>query len=171
MLTIFKYLIYLNSNLLTLKFVLNLKRLLYLCISCFNVRTCYLKYSHSKMPNMRTSFFDKLSQWPMFSLFLPIWTVQSNGEPAYRVRTPRLGRSIDSWRILDGEGAPEESIGGQFVQRMAKKSVPFKPRLGKRAQVCGGDWVTTRTRGHATEPDGGRSQDKVEARRLALELN
>jgi len=81
------------------------------------------------MPNMRTSFFDKLSQWPMFSLFLPIWTVQSNGEPAYRVRTPRLGRSIDSWRILDGEGAPEESIGGQFVQRMAKKSVPFKPRL------------------------------------------
>lgn len=99
------------------------------------------------------------------TLPISIWTVQSNGEPAYRVRTPRLGRSIDSWRLLDAEGATgmaggEEAIGGQFMQRMVKKSVPFKPRLGKRAQVCGGDWVTTRARGHGTArnrtADGGR---------------
>ncbi|XP_036672650.3 protein hugin [Drosophila suzukii] len=85
--------------------------------------------------------FDLDSMPPLtyYLLLQKLRQLQSNGEPAYRVRTPRLGRSIDSWRILDGEGVPEESIGGQFVQRMAKKSVPFKPRLGKRAQVCGGD--------------------------------
>ncbi|XP_070074064.1 protein hugin isoform X2 [Drosophila takahashii] len=85
--------------------------------------------------------FDLDSMPPLtyYLLLQKLRQLQSNGEPAYRVRTPRLGRSIDSWRLLDGEGAPEEAIGGQFVQRMAKKSVPFKPRLGKRAQVCGGD--------------------------------
>ncbi|KAH8353814.1 hypothetical protein KR084_002544 [Drosophila pseudotakahashii] len=85
--------------------------------------------------------FDLDSMPPLtyYLLLQKLRQLQSNGEPAYRVRTPRLGRSIDSWRLLDGEGAPEEAIGGQFVQRLAKKSVPFKPRLGKRAQVCGGD--------------------------------
>lgn len=69
------------------------------------------------------------------------YIVQSNGEPAYRVRTPRLGRSIDFQQLLEGHaagGSAEEPAGGQFVSRMMKKSVPFKPRLGKRAQVCGG---------------------------------
>lgn len=76
--------------------------------------------------------------------------MQSNGEQAYRVRTPRLGRSIDL-PLLDGsEGGgrggnmgmglagSEEATGGQFMSRLVKKSVPFKPRLGKRAQVCSG---------------------------------
>lgn len=74
----------------------------------------------------------------LFSTFI-LYAVQSNGEPAYRVRTPRLGRSIDFQQLLEGHagGSAEESTGGQFVSRMMKKSVPFKPRLGKRAQVCG----------------------------------
>lgn len=72
-----------------------------------------------------------------------VCAVQSNSEPAYSVHTPRLGRSIDFQQLLEGHGAgrgvsAEESAGGQFVSRMMKKSVPFKPRLGKRAQVCGG---------------------------------
>ncbi|XP_017076829.1 protein hugin [Drosophila eugracilis] len=90
--------------------------------------------------------FDLDSMPPLayYLILQKLRQLQSNGEPAYRVRTPRLGRSIDSWRLLDSEGASEmaggeEAIGGQFRQRMVKKSVPFKPRLGKRAQVCGGD--------------------------------
>lgn len=62
---------------------------------------------------------------------------QRNNEQAYTRRTPRLGRSIDFQQLLDSRGGNEEAAGGQFVSRMMKKSVPFKPRLGKRAQVCG----------------------------------
>ncbi|XP_017041100.1 protein hugin [Drosophila ficusphila] len=92
--------------------------------------------------------FDLDSMPPLtyYLLLQKLRQLQSSGEPAYRVRTPRLGRSIDFQRLLDGgEGAAvgmagsEEATGGQFMQRMIKKSVPFKPRLGKRAQVCGGD--------------------------------
>ncbi|XP_044312782.1 protein hugin isoform X2 [Drosophila rhopaloa] len=90
--------------------------------------------------------FDLDSMPPLtyYLLLQKLRQLQSSGEPAYRVRTPRLGRSIDFQRLLDAEGAAgmggsEEATGGQFMQRMIKKSVPFKPRLGKRAQVCGGD--------------------------------
>ncbi|XP_017112162.1 protein hugin [Drosophila elegans] len=91
--------------------------------------------------------FDLDSMPPLtyYLLLQKLRQLQSSGEPAYRVRTPRLGRSIDFQRLLDAEGAgmgmagSEEATGGQFMQRMIKKSVPFKPRLGKRAQVCGGD--------------------------------
>ncbi|XP_017873563.1 PREDICTED: protein hugin [Drosophila arizonae] len=68
---------------------------------------------------------ERLRQW------------QRNNEQAYTRRTPRLGRSIDFQQLLDSRGGNEEAAGGQFVSRMMKKSVPFKPRLGKRAQVCG----------------------------------
>eukprot|EP00099_Drosophila_melanogaster_P015488 NP_524329.1 hugin [Drosophila melanogaster] len=97
------------------------------------------------MPPQGQEFdLDTMPPLTYYLLLQKLRQLQSNGEPAYRVRTPRLGRSIDSWRLLDAEGATgmaggEEAIGGQFMQRMVKKSVPFKPRLGKRAQVCGGD--------------------------------
>ncbi|XP_039490546.1 protein hugin [Drosophila santomea] len=97
------------------------------------------------MPPQGQEFdLDSMPPLTYYLLLQKLRQLQSNGEPAYRVRTPRLGRSIDSWRLLDAEGATgmaggEEAIGGQFMQRMVKKSVPFKPRLGKRAQVCGGD--------------------------------
>ncbi|KAH8313480.1 hypothetical protein KR067_006884 [Drosophila pandora] len=99
--------------------------------------------------------FDLESMPPLtyYLLLQKLRQLQSSGEPAYRVRTPRLGRSIDFQQLLDGgEGGggsrglgvgvalagSEEATGGQFMSRMIKKSVPFKPRLGKRAQVCGG---------------------------------
>ncbi|KAH8382263.1 hypothetical protein KR009_002580 [Drosophila setifemur] len=95
--------------------------------------------------------FDLDSMPPLtyYLLLQKLRQLQSSGEPAYRVRTPRLGRSIDFQQLLDGGGGggmgvgmgmvgSEEATGGQFMSRMIKKSVPFKPRLGKRAQVCGG---------------------------------
>ncbi|KAH8306172.1 hypothetical protein KR018_003272 [Drosophila ironensis] len=93
--------------------------------------------------------FDLESMPPLtyYLLLQKLRQLQSSGEPAYRVRTPRLGRSIDFQQLLDGGGGgggggvalagSEEANGGQFMSRMVKKSVPFKPRLGKRAQVCG----------------------------------
>uniref|UniRef100_A0A1A9WYL2 Uncharacterized protein n=1 Tax=Glossina brevipalpis TaxID=37001 RepID=A0A1A9WYL2_9MUSC len=67
--------------------------------------------------------------------------------PATR-RTPRLGRSID-FHLFDAD-AVADSLARDFeasndddykasrlyIPRMMKKSVPFKPRLGKRSQVC-----------------------------------
>ncbi|TDG48709.1 hypothetical protein AWZ03_004821 [Drosophila navojoa] len=83
--------------------------------------------------------FDLDSMPPLayYLLLQKLRQLQSNSEPAYRPRTPRLGRSIDFQQLLDSRGGNEEASGGQFVSRMMKKSVPFKPRLGKRAQVCG----------------------------------
>ncbi|KAL9899387.1 protein hugin [Glossina fuscipes fuscipes] len=63
-------------------------------------------------------------------------------------RTPRLGRSID-FQLFDA-AAVADSLARDFettnddnyrashlyVPRVMKKSVPFKPRLGKRSQVC-----------------------------------
>ncbi|KAH8257931.1 hypothetical protein KR038_003181 [Drosophila bunnanda] len=91
--------------------------------------------------------FDLDSMPPLayYLLLQKLRQLQSNGEQAYRVRTPRLGRSIDL-PLLDGGGGgggmglagSEEATGGQFRRDLVKKSVPFKPRLGKRAQVCNG---------------------------------
>ncbi|KAH8416674.1 hypothetical protein KR222_006153, partial [Zaprionus bogoriensis] len=84
---------------------------------------------------------DNMPPLAYYMLLQKLRQLQSNGEPAYRVRTPRLGRSIDFQQLLEGRaagGSAEDAAGGQFVSRMMKKSVPFKPRLGKRAQVCGG---------------------------------
>ncbi|EDV92680.1 protein hugin [Drosophila grimshawi] len=82
---------------------------------------------------------DNMPPLTYYLLLQKLRQLQSSGEPAYRVRTPRLGRSIDFQQFLgSGRGGSEEATGGQFVSRMMKKSVPFKPRLGKRAQVCGG---------------------------------
>uniref|UniRef100_A0A1A9VFU2 Uncharacterized protein n=1 Tax=Glossina austeni TaxID=7395 RepID=A0A1A9VFU2_GLOAU len=63
-------------------------------------------------------------------------------------RTPRLGRSID-FQLFDA-AAVADSLARDFaatnddnykasrlyVPRVMKKSVPFKPRLGKRSQMC-----------------------------------
>lgn len=69
-------------------------------------------------------------------------------------RTPRLGRSIDFQLFDAGTGAASSSssqqhdfdgalsmandyaFSRQFLPRVMKKSVQFKPRLGKRTQVC-----------------------------------
>ncbi|XP_060647678.1 protein hugin [Drosophila nasuta] len=83
---------------------------------------------------------DNMPPLAYYLLLQKLRQLQSSGEPAYRVRTPRLGRSIDFQQLLEGgRGSSEEAAaGGQFASRMMKKSVPFKPRLGKRAQVCAG---------------------------------
>ncbi|XP_030370151.1 protein hugin [Scaptodrosophila lebanonensis] len=94
---------------------------------------------------------DNMPPLTYYLLLQKLRQLQNSNEPAYRVRTPRLGRSIDFQQLLDASGVGDEemSVGGggggglgiqsrQFVSRMMKKSVPFKPRLGKRAQVCGG---------------------------------
>ncbi|KAM8707164.1 hypothetical protein ACLKA7_011286 [Drosophila subpalustris] len=93
------------------------------------------------LPPAQTQEFDLDNMPPLayYLLLQKLRQLQSNGEPAYRVRTPRLGRSIDFQQLLEGRGgSSEEAAGGQFVSRLTKKSVPFKPRLGKRAQVCAG---------------------------------
>ncbi|KAH8358787.1 hypothetical protein KR093_002508 [Drosophila rubida] len=93
------------------------------------------------VPPAQTQEFDLDNMPPLayYLLLQKLRQLQSSGEPAYRVRTPRLGRSIDFQQLLEGSrGSGEEATGGQFVSRMMKKSVPFKPRLGKRAQVCAG---------------------------------
>ncbi|KAH8283763.1 hypothetical protein KR054_000914 [Drosophila jambulina] len=89
--------------------------------------------------------FDLESMPPLayYLLLQKLRQLQSNGEQAYRVRTPRLGRSIDLPLLDSGGGGmgltgSEEATGGQFRRDLVKKSVPFKPRLGKRAQVCSG---------------------------------
>lgn len=92
------------------------------------------------VPSAQSQEFDLDNMPPLayYLLLQKLRQLQSNGEPAYRVRTPRLGRSIDFQQLLDGRTNSEESAGGQFMSRLTKKSVPFKPRLGKRAQVCAG---------------------------------
>ncbi|ALC46173.1 hug [Drosophila busckii] len=94
------------------------------------------------LPNAQQQEFD-LDNIPPLAYYLllqKLRQLQSSGEPSYRVRTPRLGRSIDLQPYLEDREGSEESqaAGGQFMARLTKKSVPFKPRLGKRAQVCGG---------------------------------
>ncbi|EDW83643.1 uncharacterized protein Dwil_GK13719 [Drosophila willistoni] len=95
------------------------------------------------VPPPQTQEFDLDTMPPLtyYLLLQKLRQLQSNGEPAYRVRTPRLGRSIDFQQLLgEGGGAgADEASGGQFMSRMIKKSVPFKPRLGKRALMCGED--------------------------------
>ncbi|XP_022210889.2 protein hugin [Drosophila obscura] len=88
-------------------------------------------------PQAQEFDLDSMPPLTYYLLLQKLRQLQSNGEPAFRVRTPRLGRSIDFQQLLDAGGASEEAAGGQFMSRMMKKSVPFKPRLGKRAQVCG----------------------------------
>ncbi|XP_037952846.1 protein hugin-like [Teleopsis dalmanni] len=81
---------------------------------------------------------DNMPPVTYYLLLQKLKQLQSN-EPTYRVRTPRLGRSID-FQLMDGgaNGNPEDEVGmsRQFVSRVIKKSVPFKPRLGKRTQMC-----------------------------------
>ncbi|XP_020811556.1 protein hugin [Drosophila serrata] len=96
------------------------------------------------MPPQGQDFdLDSMPPLAYYLLLQKLRQLQSNGEQAYRVRTPRLGRSIDL-PLLDGGGGgmglagSEEATGGQFRRDLVKKSVPFKPRLGKRAQVCNG---------------------------------
>lgn len=66
-------------------------------------------------------------------------------------RTPRLGRSID-FQLFDAGAAAttghdfdvssainmanDYAVSRQFLPRVMKKSVQFKPRLGKRTQIC-----------------------------------
>ncbi|XP_017143672.1 protein hugin [Drosophila miranda] len=88
-------------------------------------------------PQAQEFDLDSMPPLTYYLLLQKLRQLQSNGEPAFRVRTPRLGRSIDFQQLLDAGGASGEAAGGQFMSRMMKKSVPFKPRLGKRAQVCG----------------------------------
>ncbi|BFF91002.1 protein hugin [Drosophila madeirensis] len=90
-------------------------------------------------PQAQEFDLDSMPPLTYYLLLQKLRQLQSNGEPAFRVRTPRLGRSIDFQQLLDAGGASEEAAGGRmkFMSRMMKKSVPFKPRLGKRAQVCG----------------------------------
>ncbi|XP_030564005.1 protein hugin [Drosophila novamexicana] len=91
-------------------------------------------------PPAQTQEFDLDNMPPLayYLLLQKLRQLQSSSEPTYRVRTPRLGRSIDFQQLLESRAGSEEATGGHFVSRMMKKSVPFKPRLGKRAQVCGG---------------------------------
>ncbi|EDW39127.1 GL13916 [Drosophila persimilis] len=55
----------------------------------------------------------------------------------YYLLLQKLRQSLTSSSSWTPGGASGEAAGGQFMSRMMKKSVPFKPRLGKRAQVCG----------------------------------
>lgn len=76
-------------------------------------------------------------------------TVQTNERQLPTRRTPRLGRSID-FQLFDAGAATsaghdfdgalnmanDYAVSRQFLPRVMKKSVQFKPRLGKRTQVC-----------------------------------
>lgn len=72
--------------------------------------------------------------------------MQNNERQLPARRTPRLGRSID-FQLFDGGAAGRDFddalnmandyvLPRQFLTRVMKKSVQFKPRLGKRTQVC-----------------------------------
>ncbi|XP_075144600.1 protein hugin [Haematobia irritans] len=101
---------------------------------------------------------ENISPLVYFMLLQKIKQVQNGEWQAPTRRTPRLGRSIDfqlfdtpavsngamasalSPRDFENSNAlANEYTGGmahQYLPRVMKKSVQFKPRLGKRTQVC-----------------------------------
>ncbi|KAM7363520.1 protein hugin [Cochliomyia hominivorax] len=84
-----------------------------------------------------------------FMLLQKLKQLQTNERQLPTRRTPRLGRSID-FQLFDAGAATNSqhdfdgtlnlandyAVSRQFLPRVMKKSVQFKPRLGKRTQVC-----------------------------------
>ncbi|KAI8130179.1 Protein hugin [Lucilia cuprina] len=101
------------------------------------------------MPVSQEMDLENMPPLLYFMLLQKLKQLQTNERQLPTRRTPRLGRSID-FQLFDAGAATttghdfdgalnmanDYAVSRQYLPRVMKKSVQFKPRLGKRTQVC-----------------------------------